>query len=90
MMLFFRFSAVKEGSEDRGSFFFLVDNVKIAFVDEFTANGQNPQGSATIILELTAGQEVQIMNYQSTTVWGTSDNHGFIWSWFTGFLLHAD
>ncbi len=87
--LFLRFSAVKEGDRNSGSFYILVDDAKKAVIDGDTPNPNNghPQGSCTITLELTAGQEVKIMNYQSTTLLGT--HSGCYHSWFTGFLLYA-
>ena len=72
----------------------MVDNVYVAFSDGASPNSNGyPQSSATINLHLTAGQQVQVKNYQSTKVAGMFDStatNTFFFSWFTGFLLHAD
>ncbi len=68
----FRLSATLEGDNYDGSFYFLVDNVKITFSDGTSPNSnREPEGSATINLHLTAGQLVQVQNYVTTTVFGT-------------------
>ncbi len=78
--MYFRFSTAKSGNDDEGTFFFLVDSVRVARVKELVANSSHgPQGSATINLHLTAGQEVQVMNAVSRTVHGT-DTTGFLYS----------
>ena len=46
------------------------------------------QGSATINIQLTAGQVVQIENILSTKIYGT-ELSGYVSSWFTGHLLYT-
>ncbi len=83
----FRFSANKEGNEYYGSFFFRVDGVRVGDVDEYAqSSNPNPQGSGTINLYLTAGQEVDVENLGATIGYGTNDVLGYR-SWFTGFIL---
>ena len=82
-----RFTAVKEGINNHGSFWFLVDNTRVAYVDEPNPDDYHPQGGETITLELTAGQSVRIENQDWTTIYGT-DSSGVLRSWFTGFLLY--
>ena len=88
MLCLYRFTAAKRGDDYRGSFYFLVDNERVAFVERYDENATTKQGSSTINLYLTAGQLVRIENYISANVWGTVPDSG-IWSWFTGFLLFA-
>ena len=57
----------------------------MADVLAFDPDVADVQGSASIILELTAGQSVRIESQDSTEVYGTTS--GFYQSWFTGFLL---
>ena len=79
----------KEGNQYYGSFYLLVDEVRYAYKDAYFGNDNGaPSGSATINIELTAGQVVRIENIGSTTIYGT-DSSGFIYSWFTGHLLYA-
>ena len=85
--LVFRFSASKIGNGHSGTFFFLVDD-KPAFSYLHTAE-VNPSGSATINLRLSAGQVVQIQNIASTKIYGTAPSFGFMYSWFTGYLLYV-
>ncbi len=61
-VLNFRFTAVKQGNDNYGRFFFVVDGEEVAFVDGYSTGYSQPQGSATINLQLTAGQVVQIMS----------------------------
>ena len=79
---------VKHGNYYSGAFYILVDETRCAFVNEFTNTNSIPLGSATINIELTAGQAVRIKNDWSTAVYGT-DSTGYIYSWFTGHLLYA-
>ena len=67
---------VKHGNYYSGAFYILVGDVRY------------PLGSATINIELTAGQVVRIENDWSTTIYGT-DSTGYIYSWFSGHLLSA-
>ncbi len=79
---------MKYGNNNYGSFVFLVDGDRVAHVNEYDHDDTVVQGSATINLYLTTGQTVQVQNLVSNTVWGT-DTSGFLYSWFTGFLLYA-
>ena len=83
-----RFSVNKHGTDYGGSFFVLVDEVKYAYYEEYGPNDSTQSGSATINIELTAGQVVRIENKSSTEIYGT-DSTGVMWSWFTGHLLYA-
>ena len=84
----FRFSANKYGTENQGSFYFLVDGVKVAFEYIYSPITCCPNGDATINLELSAGQTVSIENHLSTRLYGTGAD-GLMFSWFTGHLLYA-
>ena len=80
---------VKHGNDYFGPFYFLVDEVRYANVEEYAFNSDyNPAGSGTINIELTAGQVVRIENFRSTAILGTNAA-GYIYSWFTGHLLYA-
>ena len=82
-----RFSVAKEGNDYYGSFYFLVDEVKYAYEDEYTGSNSTPTGTATINIELTAGQIVRVENRGSSKIGGT-DSTGIMLSWFTGHLLY--
>ena len=57
-----------------------MDGARYALVKVFAGSGDsNPLGSATINIELTAGQVVHIENVGSTSVYGTN-SAGFIYS----------
>ena len=67
----------------------MVDEARYAEIDLETINSDGyPDGSATINIELTAGQIVRVENIISTVVYGT-DASGYLYSWFTGHLLYA-
>ena len=84
-----RFSVTKSGNENSGTSFILVDEVRYAEIDLETIYSDGyPDGSATINIELTAGQIVRVENIISTVVYGT-DPSGYLYSWFTGHLLYA-
>ena len=85
-----RFSVNKEGNNYDGGFWFLVDEVRYAYKDGEDPGSTNslPSGSATINVELTAGQIVRIENRGSSVIYGT-DAEEFMNSWFTGHLLYA-
>ena len=78
----------KIGNEFSGTFYFLVDEVRYAVVEEYTDDDAWPGGYATINMELSAGQLVRIENVGSTILYGT-ETDGFYFSWFTGHLLYA-
>ncbi len=79
---------MKEGNNNDGSFWFLVDNTRVVFIEEYNDDYSSPQGTGSIILELRAGQSVRIENNGSTEVYGLSQA-GHLRSWFTGFLLYT-
>ena len=83
-----RFSVAKNSNGDFGSFYFLVDEERFAYVEEHSDFDGAPGGYATINIELTAGQLVRIQNLHSDTIWGTAVGDGYF-SWFTGHLLYA-
>ena len=74
----FRFTAVKKGNNNYGDFLFQVDGVRKAIVEESDFSWEIPQGLATVLLYLTAGQVVQVENIQSTTVYGTDTKFGYL------------
>ena len=79
---------VKNGNEYYGTFYFLVDEVRYGYLEGCCSGDPTPSGSATINIELTAGQVVGVDNIISTVIYGTNPN-GFLNSWFTGHLLYA-
>ena len=82
----FRFSVTKRSNENRSYFWFLLDDQRYSLYQLYTSG--TVTGSATIVLELTAGQIVRVENYISTIIYGT-DSEGAIRSWFTGHMLYA-
>ena len=80
----------KEGNNYDGGFWLLVDEVRFAYKDAQDTSSSNslPSGSATINVELTAGQIVRVENRGSSLLYGT-DAEGFMNSWFTGHLLYG-
>ena len=63
--------------------------MRFAYVEEYGGNSDlDPSGTATINIELTAGQIVRIENAGSTAIYGTN-SPGYMYSWFTGHLLYA-
>ena len=82
------FSVNKEGNNNQGSFYFLVDEDRYAMKQIYSGGDVQPASSSTINLELTAGQIVRVENAISTAIYGT-DSSGVIRSWFTGHLLYA-
>ena len=89
LIIFSRFSATKQGNEYEGSFYFEVDGVFYSRKEAWFPDSRSiPSGSATVILELQAGETVAIANYGSTRIYGTYLN-SYYQSWFTGSLLYA-
>ncbi len=76
----------KTGGEGHGTFWIVVDNTRVAYKDGSDTDTNHDAGSMTIVLELTAGQAVQIENNVSSEVLGT-DAEGVIRSWFSGYLM---
>ena len=81
-----RFSVNKEGTDNQGSFYFMVDYDRFAMKQIFSTYN-DLASSSTINLVLTAGQNVQIQNVGSTVIYGI--RVGVLRSWFTGHLLYA-
>ena len=79
----------KRGNNYDGRFHFLVNEVEYALLDMDLVNegDSTPTTTATIIMELFAGDVVRIENLGSTTIYGV--NGGVMHSWFTGHLLYA-
>ena len=79
----------KEGDLAHGSFFLLVDGERYAEKEGYYGeeNGA-PATSATITVQLSAGQLVSVQNVGSLLVYGTYART-YIQSWFTGHLLYA-
>ena len=69
-----------------GSFFFLVDGVRVAFKYLWVPSNSAAASSATLNIELFAGQIVTVENDGATAIMGTA---GEFASWFTGHLLYA-
>ncbi len=88
LWLCFRFAVSKFGNNYYGQFYILVDGARVAIGRDYTPCHVDQQGTATINLYLTAGQQVQVENSGSTYVFGT-DSTSFLYSWFTGYLLYA-
>ena len=88
LFLLVRFSVTKLGNDGHGAYFFLVDEERFAFEDEWNTGDESTSGSCTINMELTAGQTVRIENWQSTGIYGT-DSDGYVKTWFTGYLIFA-
>ena len=80
----FRFSVTKRSNDNRAYFWFLLDDQRYSLYQLYTSG--TVTGSATIVLELTAGQIVRVENSISTIIYGT-DSEGAIRSWFTGHML---
>ena len=65
-----------------------------------TAEGRNEAGpggtegymtaSVSIPLHLTTGQRVAVEPWELDVLYGSSNSGMFIYSWFSGYLLHAD
>ncbi len=82
-----RFSVTKTSDNYHASFYLLVDNQRFAFKDAYLGSSHStPSTSATISLQLKAGQVIKVENVSSNSVWGT-DSDGAMLSWFTGHLL---
>ncbi len=47
-----------------------------------------PTSTSSIILELHAGENVTVVNQQSTKIWGLAGSSVYR-SWFSGFLLYG-
>ena len=82
-----RFSVTKQSNLHRTYFWLLVDDQRYLFKGIYSSD-LTPSVSATIILELTAGQIVRVENDSSNIIYGT-DSSGAIRSWFTGNMLYA-
>ena len=83
-----RLSVAKRGFDGRGDFVLLVDEQRYLGTTTYTTNSDaKPTGTATINIELTAGQIVRVENRESTSIFGTSSG-GTIQSYFTGYMLY--
>ena len=80
-----RFSVTKRGSDFSGTFVFTVDDDAYAAMLTFSDNDSAPSASATINLELSAGQVVRVENVDSAIIFGTE--FGLVYTWFSGHLL---
>ena len=83
-ILIFRFSVAKRSNAGRAHFWLLLDEERYFYLDSY--ENYVPTGTATINLQLTAGQIVRVENYYSTIIYGTLE--GTINSFFTGHMLY--
>ena len=89
---FTRFLVATRSSDSQADFWFLIDEVRYVYHDmDYAEDGSatlNPTGTATINVQLTAGQIVRVENDNSITINGT-DASGVINTWFTSYMLYA-
>ena len=84
----FRFSIAKRSNDGRAHFWLLIDEERYFYFNIALDGGSTaPTGTATINIQLTAGQIVRVENNISTLIYGTN-SEGIIQSYFTGFLLY--
>ena len=84
-----RFSIGKRSNQGFAHFWLLVDEQRYLNYDGYFEPSQvAPTGTATVNLQLTAGQIVRVENRASSIIYGT-DSEGLIQSWFTGHMLYA-
>ena len=83
----FRLTVTKAGAfYGEGSFYFVVDETRVAFKYLWVPSDSAAASSATLNIEPTAGQIVTVENDGVTATVGTGDEFS---SWFTGHLLYA-
>ncbi len=81
---------IKQGNNEHGSFYILVDGVRFVYKDSWFYNSNpSPSGAASITVELEAGQVVSIENFGSDTVYGKTHFDTYYNSWFSGHLLYT-
>ncbi len=83
---YYSFSVAKRGNHAHGTVYLIVDGARVAWTDGYNPDHSVPQGTSTVILKLIAGQKVWIENRESNVVYGIEPS-GFMWSWFTGYML---
>ncbi len=87
---FYQFTVQKESNNYRGYFFFVKEGERVAFHPRYDPDHVDTVGSSSIILELQAGERVQIENIDSTIIYGVYTSGTSIYrSLFSGFLLYG-
>ena len=80
----YMFSVQKEGNQNFGRFFILVDRKAVSYIDGYTEGNSAPSGSSTVVLVLKSGQEVAVQNFGSTIVYG---NRPYMRTFFAGHMI---
>ncbi len=85
---YYYFNVQKESNNNKATLYYVKEGIRLAFVQAYMEYDSIPLSTSSIILELQAGERVQIENVDSNIIYGTLDATIYK-SWFMGFLLHS-
>ncbi len=86
---FYHFTAQKESNNNRANFFFVKEGERVTITGHYNEHHPTPWSTSSVILELQAGERVQIENIDSTIIYGVNSGTNIYRSWFSGFLLYG-
>ncbi len=87
---FYHFTVQKESNNYRAMFRVFKEGAEVLYNhrDAGSAN-VSPVSATSFVLELQAGERVQIYNDASTIIYGVNPETDVYRSWFSGFLIYA-
>ena len=87
---YYHFTVQKESNNGRARFRIYKEGVWVMLNMAFGGpNDADPVGTTSFLLELQAGENVQIINEDSSIIYGVNPGKSVYWSWFSGFLVYA-
>ena len=88
---YYHFTVQKEGDKSLATFRIYKEGVEVLYHDALYMGAADPDpvSATSFILELKAGERVQIYNHASTIIYGVNSGTSVYRSWFSGFLLYA-
>ena len=87
---YYHFTVQKQSNNKGAHFRIYKEGVEVLFNDCYIPDHNAPSSASSFILELQAGERVQIYNHRSSVIYGIASAGSSVYrSWFSGFLLHA-
>ena len=78
---------ILSNSQPHGGCLLRVDGVRSAFTRHYDEMAQDHAAELNVSLDLTSGQTVDFENYVQTSIHGKEQEIGYMYSWFSGYLV---
>ena len=87
---YYHFTVQKESNNYHAMFRVFKEGVEVLFNHrDASSSNASPVSATSFVLELQAGERVQIYTHASTIIYGVLSGTSVYRSWFSGFLIYA-